>query len=490
MSFDILFLWDRLLNKWETKTGLYIGIVAQVILYFFVIKYFDLEANLESFIKYLIIPFILVLIVFIFWVNTTNRFFLKFSNKIYTGIIVVMDDETDRLVVNKIVRKVINQINKSDDFNGNVKLKLMPSNFCAHESEINSYHTNFYFMYDLIIRVFVESGNYDSIEKIVVEKFSVTFTRKDSTWKKRIFYNTVDLTQDMNLLVGVRDWHYLVSNSGIDKKKYLANFHNIIIYYIIFYAIYSDRYEDALNILSKIFEPNKTMVSISKKEGNNITLELQPFHLAEARLSTILVDLFFDSAIKNYHKKDIRKAITRLEQLENLIKGHNKKFDQFINMARWNYEIGNFDKAISYTEQAKVINPNAIQIYLNLGFFAILQGNAVNFCSNYKRLFEMRANPVINWVDVLDFQLKEQAKFIDKEPYFRFSTAFIDYIFIDEANKEKFENIVAQYQNIEEYRCIYNLGQYVLLRPYIKESSYLKRKVRMTRRNGKGKRRN
>lgn len=471
MSFDILILWDRLIGKWETKSGLGLTLVLTLILHFFFLNYFELDYSLDPILKFLVLPVILSLFTFIIWVYTTNRFFIKFTNRIYAGIIVVLEDDKDRLVVNKIVRKVIEKINKSADFKDVIQLKLLPSNFCIHESEINNYHGNFYFMYDLIIRIFVESGNYESIEKIIVEKFSVTFTRKTPTWKKRIFYNTIDLTQDMNLLVGARDWQYLISNSGIDKKKYLANFHNIIIYYIAFYAIYSDRYEEALNILARVFEPNKTIVNISKKEGNNITITLQPFHLAEARLSTILIDLFFDSAIKSYHQKDIPKAVNRLEQLERLVKAHNKKFDQFINMARWNYELGNVDKAIDYTEQAKSINPKAIQIYLNLGFFAILQNNVEDFCFNYRRLFEMRNNPVINWVDVVDFQLKEQQKMQEKEPYFRFSIAYIEYIFIDEGTKSNFEMIVDEYANSKEYTCIYKLGLYVLSQPYFKKET-------------------
>lgn len=469
MSFDILVLWDRLLGKWDTKSGFGISLFLFICLYFFILNYFD--DSLESIIKYLVIPAILTLFIFIIWISSTNRFFIKLSDRIYAGVIVVIDEEKDRLIVNKIVGKVINQINRSDDFQESIKLKLLPSNFCVYDSEINSFHSNFYFMYDLIIRVFVESGNYESIEKIIVERFSVTFTRKSPTWKKRIFYDTIDLTQDMNLLVGVRNWQYSISNSGIDKKKYLTNFHNIIIYYIVFYAIYSDRYEDALNILARVFDPNKTIVKISRKEGKDVTLTLQPFHIAEARLSAILVDLFFDSAIKSYHNKNIPKAINRLEQLEKLVGAHNKKFDQFINMARWNYEMGKVDKAIYYTEQAKRINSKAIQIYLNLGFFAILQNNMTDFCFNYRKLFEMRNNPVINWIDVIDFQLKEQERIQDKEPYFKFSIAFIEYVFVDKANKSNFEKIVNEYRDIGEYTMIYKLGMHVLSHPYIKSKT-------------------
>lgn len=489
MGFDILDYWDKLIDRWETKKGLLMSFILVIVIYFFCLKYFELQTS--TVLRFIVIPAIILLLVFTIWITTTNRFFLRllFSKKIYVGVIVILDEEKDRLVVNKIVRKVIAKINKSNEFNKNIKLKLLPSNFSSHDEEIRKYHENFYFMYDLMIRVFVESGNYESIEKIIIEQFSVTFKRNSPTWKKRIFYDTIDLTRDMGLLIQSKDWNYVISNSGSDKKKYLNNIHNIILYYTTFYAIYSNQHEVALDILNILYDESKTVVKFKKKEGDKITFKLAPFQLAEARLATILIDLYFDSAIKSYHKKDIEKAIERLKQLEKLALAPNKKFDLCINLARWNYEIDNIDSAIDYTNQAKLINSNAIQIHLNLSFFAILKDDVDSFCTNFKGLHKLRNNPTINWVDVLDFQLKQQNKLPSREDYFRFSIAFIEYIFVDEENKKRFEEVVNQYESNIKFNCVFKFGQYVLSQPYAKEETLVPRKQRRKGKGGRRKRR-
>ena len=489
MGLDILDFWDKLIDRWETKKGLLMSFVLVIVLYFSCLEFFDLQISTE--LHFIILPTSILSFVFIIWITTTNRFFLRlgYSKKIYAGVIVILDEEKDRLVVNKIVRKVIAKINKSKEFNKNIKLKLLPSNFCSHDEEISKYHENFYFMYDLMLRVFVESGNYESIEKIIIEQFSVTFKRNSPTWKKRIFYDTIDLTRDMGLLIQSKDWNYVISNSGFDKKKYLNNIHNIILYYTTFYAIYSNQHEIALDILNILYDESKTVVKFKKKEGDKITFKLAPFQIAEARLATILIDLYFDSAIKSYHKKDIEKAIERLKQLEKLALAPNKKFDLCINLARWNYEVDNVDIAIEYTNQAKRIDSNAIQVHLNLGFFAILKDDVDTFCINFKGLHKLRNNPTINWVDVLDFQLKQFKKLPSKEEYFKFSIAFIEYIFIDEGNKIRFEEVVNQYSSNSKFYCVFEFGQYVLSQPYTKEEALVSRKQRRKGKGGRRKRR-
>lgn len=487
MGLDILVFWDKLIDRWETRMGLLMTFVFIICLYFFGLKFF--EVQISSTLYLLVLPILILILVFITWIVSTNRLFFRNSRKIYVGVIMIFDEEKDRVVINKIVRKVIAKINQSDEFNKNLKLKLLPSNFCAHESQINRYHENFYFMYDLMIRVFVESGNYESIEKIVINKFSVTFRRNSTSWKKRIFYDTIDLTKDMGLLIQSRDWDYVDSNSGFDKKKYLNNFHNVILYYTTFYAIYSNRREVALNILTALYDNSKTIVKIKKREGDKVTFELAPFQMAEARLATILIDLYFDSAIESYHKNDILKAISRLQPLKKLALAPNKRFDLYINLARWNYEIGNLDKAIDYTNRAKSIAPNTVQVYLNLGFFAILNDDIKGFYENFEKLHTIRSNPVINWVDVVDFQYNQLEKFPSKKDFFNFSIAFIEYVFIDQSYRNKFENISHAFEFNERFQCLYKLGKYVLSQPYTLTANNIPRKQRRKEKGNKRKRR-
>jgi hypothetical protein len=131
-------------------------------------------------------------------------------------------------------------------------------------------------------------------------------------------------------------------------------------------------------------------------------------------------------------------------------------------MARYSYELNKLDEAISYTERAQKLEPNNDAIFLNLGFFSILNNDIEKFCSNYYEIFKNRNKSKINWVDVLDFQLKQQETITDKNHFFNFSTGFIEYVILNQMNRESFQRIVDSYKSNNEYHCIYELGIKVL----------------------------
>jgi tetratricopeptide (TPR) repeat protein len=459
---DIVNFYDNLKEKWETKIGVILLIILVIPIYFLLFDYFVGRESTYNWLVYkVLIPLVMLLLIICYWLYNTNRFFLRTTGKITAGIIVIIDNEKDKPVISKIVSKVVHHINNSTAFS-NVSLKILPANSFVTKKEIEKYHRNFNFMYDIIIQLFIESGQYDSIEKIIVEKLSVTFRPKDGIKQKRVFFNTVDLSRDMDLQVKSRDWEYKLSNSGVDNKKYFENILPMFLYYLGFYAIYVDRFEDALEIMTPIYNSKNTIVPISKKEGNILELKLKPLNLAEARLATILVDLFFYTAIITYQNSETEKALTYFKKLEEIIKSHPKKFDQYISMARYSYELNKLDEAISYTERAQKLEPNNDAIFLNLGFFSILNNDIEKFCSNYYEIFKNRNKSKINWVDVLDFQLKQQETITDKNHFFNFSTGFIEYVILNQMNRESFQRIVDSYKSNNEYHCIYELGIKVL----------------------------
>lgn len=462
VKIDIINFFDTLKEKWETIFGLILFIVVVVPIYFLIFDYFiSSESDYSWLIFKLLIPAVIILSIIGFWFYNTNRFFLRTTDKITAGIIVITDNEKDKPVISKIIRKVVHHINNSKAFS-NVSLKILPANSFVTEKEVEKYHRNFSFMYDVIIRIFIESGQYESIEKIIVEKLSVTFRPKNGIKQKKVFFDTVDLSKEMDLQIKSRDWEYKISNSGIDNKKYFENILPMFLYYLGFYAIYMDRFEDALEIMTPIYNSQNTIVPISKKEGNKIELKLKPLNIAEARLATILVDLFFYTAIISYHNSKTEKALSYFNKLEEIIKSHPKKFDQYISMARYSYELDNLDDAIKYTELAKKIEPNNEAIFLNLGFFSILKNDIETFCKNYYELFKKRNSSRQNWVDVLEFQLRQQESNLDRAYFFKFSTAFIEYVFLDQIDSISFQKTVESFKSIDKYECIYNLGNKIL----------------------------
>lgn len=466
IKLDIIDVFDRLTNKWERISGLIVlCLLILVVYYFFLIpSLHDKYAISNTDIFFIVlIPLFLVITTAIIWVFSTNRFFIKPSDQISTGIILIVDEDKEQAVVSKIVKKVLLYLNNSKSLS-RVKFRLLPINFRITDKKTEKYHEDFSFMYDLIIRLFIQAGNYNSIEKIEIKKVSITFSRVNNADKKVIFYHNFDLKADMNLQMTSRNWVYEEKNSGIDKNKYFENLREILLYYTGFYAIIQNRFEDALEIMEMGFSKEKTKVDIQNSSGNKVQLKLKPINIAEGRVATILIDLFFTMAQNSYFKYDLEKAIYYMKKLELTFENHPQKFNALIFLARLMYESGNIDQAISYTEQAEKANKDSgIEINLNYGFFAILKEDSNLLCKHYNRIFNLRreASERINWVDIIDFQSTEREKVGVKNKLFDFSIAFIEFVFIDHSKPEQLKSILKALDKTKD-NCLLKLGEKAL----------------------------
>ncbi len=491
---DPLELHEKLSLRWHKKSYLLFTIIIVIISYFLLIRYFATEPllynkfDLKNFIPfiYLIIPSILVLVVFIIWLYSTNRFFLKLTNKtIIAGVILKIDNEKDELIISKIIKKTIININKSGKF-PNVIIKFLPPNHCTSANELNKYHKKFSFLYDLIISIGVDCGSYNSIEKIIISNLALTFKPKSTNTKKRIFFNIVDILDDMKLQASSKDWVYQYNDSGPDKIKYLENLYEIFLFYIGLYSIYLDRYEDALKIISQIFDQNKLSIPVSQDKNNRIILRLKLSHLAQGRMATILVDLFFSLAVKAYYNNNIQKALSYMDKLKKIFEKHPRRFIQYIAMARYSYELGNLANAKMYTNEAWKLNNGAIEIILNNGFFAILEDDFEKYYTNFKKIFTVHLDNDLNWVDIYVFQDNELLKMPDKKLYFRFSMSTIDFLFINNLNLSQYKEIVDSYKDLGKFDKLYELG-ILIINNYIKKANRNKNQTFTRNKNKKRK---
>ncbi len=491
---DPIKLHEKLSLRWHNKSYLLFTIIIVIASYLLLIRYFATEPILsfklhfQNFIPiiYIIIPGFLIVLIASIWLFTTNRFFLKLTNnKIIAGVILKIDEEIDQLVISKIIKKTINNINKSGKF-PNVIIKFLPPNHCTSANELNKYHKKFGFLYDLIISIGVDSGSYNSIEKIIISNLTLTFKPKSSLTKKRIFFDIVDILEDMSLQASSKDWVYDYNNNGPDKIKYLENLYEIFLFYIGLYSIYLDRYEDALKIISQIFDQKKLFIPISKDKSNRMIMHLKLSHLAQGRMATILVDLFFSLAVKSYYNQNTVKALSYLEKLKNLLEKHPKRFNMYIDMARYSYELGNLDQAVLYTKEAQKFNNNGVEIYLNNGFFAILEDDIEKYLTNFKKIFTDHLNNNLNWVDIYVFQGNELSKMPDKELYFRFSMSTIDFLFINNLNLSQYKEIVDSYKDLEKFDKLYELGN-LIINNYIKKANRIKNRLFTKPKNNKRK---
>lgn len=486
---------EKLTVRWHNKSYLLFTIIIVIISYFLLIRYIttepllSYEVHFKNFITiiYIVIPGFLIILIVSFWLFSTNRFFLKLTNKkIIAGIILKIDEEKEQLVISKIIKKAINNINKSGKF-PNVIIKFLPPNHCISSNELNKYHKKFGFLYDLIISIEVDSGNYNSIEKIIISKLTLTFKHKSSNLKKRIFFNIVDILDDMSLQASSKDWVYEYNNNGPDKIKYLENLYEIFLFYIGLYSIYLDRYEDALDIISQIFDQKKLSIPISQDNNNKTILHLKLSHLAQGRMATILVDLFFSLAVKAYFNNDTERALSYMDKLKNIFEKHPKRFNQFIDMARYSYELGNLENAKKYTDDAWKLNNGAIEIFLNNGFFAILDDDFDKYLYNFKKIFTDHLNNNLNWVDIYVFQDNQFAKMPDKELYFKFSLSTIDFLFIKNISLKEYNEIIQIYKDLGKFDKLYDLG-ILIIRNHIKKINRIKNRNKPRIKNRKSNR--
>jgi hypothetical protein len=460
-------LYDRIKDKYETKEGLLLSIIALIIISAGLNKLINpIPKEYNNVTINLIILTGISLLTLLIWLFKTNRLIIKKSNKITAGLVLIIDSDVIDFDVNKqtilkIVRKVVHHINNSKTYK-NVDIKILPANLLLSDNEAEKFYDNYNFMYDIIIRMFIDAGQYDSIEKIIIEKFSLTFKHTRTKKGKRIFFNSVDILNDMTIQFASRDWEYLLTNSGRDKKKYFENILPMFLYVFGYYAIYVDRFEDALEIMTPIYNSKNIVVPITKKGANQIKLKLKLFNIAEGRLATILIDLFFSTAIKKYENHDVEKAMFYFNKLELILKSHPKKFDQYINMARYSFELGSLENAIKYNELAKKIKPYSTDVILNSGFFSIINNDKKEFYKNYWGLYKKKSEIRINWVDVLDFQLKQRDNYSDKNQYFKFSISFIEFIFLDAINIDDFKEVVESFKKDDDFNFLYDLGIKIL----------------------------
>lgn len=480
---DVINSIDRIASVWNQKKGLLFSVILIISLYLLFISIIDIKLFSSNY--YYITPILLILFIllnFVVWLSTTNRFFIKNHSKITAGIMIIHDNQNELLVANKIITKIITNVNDSI-LAKSINLKILPPNSCTTVKQINKYHSNYYPLYDVLIRIIITSGNINSIEQIEIEDISITFLTKSKNGNNQIFYNELELIKDMNLQFSTRDWKYLTNNSSIDQKKYLANIYHIVLYYIGIYSFYIDKSKTALIIMLNLFNRNEPKIEISNDKNNKIIFNLKPLDIANARLKTILVDLYFYNALKVYNSKDKLEGINLFKQLEIKIPEHPFKFDQYINMSRWSYEVNNLSDAKLYTSKAKLLNKNSVRVNINEGFFAILDDDVNQFYKSYFNVYKKHTTEDINWVDILDFLLIENEKYSDKTIYFKFSIVLIEYLFIKSTDKSSFLDTIVEIKENKQYNKIYELGQYILKNEIIKENKTKPSKKKYYKRN-------
>lgn len=463
--------------NWDNKLGLLASFTLILILYFTIINFF--EPTLIGFKHWKIYCISLIpifLFIYVIWIFSTNRFFINKPDAIYVGIILNGDSTIEKVVVKKIINKVVGIVNE-EYRNHNIIIKPLPVNFCPTRKSFDKYFYKNQSNYHVLLGINAESGNYDSIEKIKIVSIWSSFNTIDNQQRKKIFSDYVDYIKDIGFQMKVKNWEYNVSQSGVDKNKYFANFKDLILFYTSLYCIGNGKYLAAIDLLEPLYDPAKGKLEIFK-EKNKLKFKLSPISFAQGRISSLLINLFLRAAGESYEKGETELALNVLINLENLVKHHKNKYIQYISMARFFFETGNIEKAKIYNEKASLVNPKGSEIYINYGFFAICENDSNEFANNYYKVYKKRRSCNLRAVDIIDFLEKYSGHYPDSIPLFQFAIGFLHKFFINnDEGDELIKNSLSQLKD-EEHIKLNSLADKVLRIKNVSKKSSKKRKKR------------
>jgi hypothetical protein len=436
--------WEKIVSTWERRLGLFFFLIFINIVYFYFLSTIHGKQSSDSLFT-IVIPVSVSLALILFWIFSTNRFFIKGPEKLSVGLMISIDEEEVETRIKKIVKKAIKEIN--EDFSG-IKIRLYPINYKSSKKQVEAYLRNRAFSLDALVFCEIESGNFKNenrSEERIILKQAFFVGNLNFSQNKEVFRSSINMANDLRIRWLHKDWAYIEENSGVDKNKLRANFRDTILHYAGIYLVYLNKYDLALNILRSLHNPKASIVNASKNGQIKISSE----SLAACRLNNILINLFFFNAIRNYEdRKDFTTSYRLLKDCEQIFNRHTDSYLHHISLARFSYEMGSLSEARNYTQKAYNLRGETIDILLNRAFFHLIENNANKLAACYKKIKNRRVRDDYNFVEVVAFLGKEREKIQNRDHLFDFIEACLYKLFIDVADgTKKMEKFISTYSD-------------------------------------------
>lgn len=436
---------------WEKKWGI---LIVLIILNVFLIK--TLPASVKG--NYLIILYTVAnIFAFIIWVIMSKRFIFRGKNEMVLTILVSCDEVKTELNIRKVIKKTIAKIKNTTTLNG-LKIVLLPINLIEDDSDkIEKFWKRRASFIDGVIHLRMNSGHFDKVDMMLIENFGFIGDFNGVGKSHRIFYDNIDLANDLSLTKEGKDWKYIYLNDGNDKVKIRENLYELILHYTGIYSILRGKDNLALDCLKTIFKPEDRKVKMKKKSK---TIEMKPKAFISGRIAGILINLYSKVAIKYVHEGEKEKCLKVLMECEDVIKQHKYSFSNYITIARMNYELGNILLAKEYNEKAYSVNPSKIQTLVNKSWFSIIDGKPEQVAWNFNKLIKRAGRQHdVNWVDIVAFYEKYKVDYLDKEILVDFGRAVLYKKFLkdDKQSDPLISNLLEKTQGNKLYLPIYRV---------------------------------
>jgi tetratricopeptide (TPR) repeat protein len=467
---------DKIQAKWEKKIGLVYSFIALSIVYYALCNVFDSNYSIYK-IYNLILPFLYLALVVI-WGISTNRVPIKRSNQLGVYVSISCDEDCERKI-KVLFSSIVEQINRERDLNL-LHVKLLPINRFKTTSESEDW-VNTKGDETTIIFLDIKNGNVNSEEKINIASVSYTgYFRKNN-----IIINdseNFNIVKDLALRVDGKDWSYFEKNSLADKDKLRANLKDLIVYYAGVYSLNQSKFENARLLLKYLYQPKSTEIEskVDMTDTKKVHLRISQKNIQAARLNYLLANLYLNSISNRLNQNNLGEAITLLKEIETYEIDILFKIKVYINSSLAFYLQGNIPEAKKYTEKLHEISPQSFAYAINMGFFAMIENDHLNFVKYYSLINE--AAPIDSEpVYIIAFLDEHMNNYPNSILLFEMADAVLTKLFIDE--NEGNTKLSAQLQNIP------STHQFKSLRRFCEQKLKYRKPKKVVRKQAKQKRR-
>jgi len=376
----------------------------------------------------------LAVLIWVYWIYSTKRFFLNFNENLVLVIHITTDEDEINHKIKKVVKSTLKEIEENESLSG-FKIHLLPLNYLKSDKKMRRFLDNRQSSVQTLINLKLESGSFNDIEKMKISELNFVGLFNQELPEKKVFFDTISLRKDVRLVNLDKNWDYIYTNDGNDKLKLKANLNEMILHYSGIYAIYLNKPHLALNLLLSIYQPkNSQYENIEKKDGK---LKLNSDNIVASRLANILLNLYLSIAYEYFNKNEREDALNTLLACERLIKRNIHSYNVYLLTARMYFETGNLQGAKDYTLKAKSMKKNSFDIPMNLGWFASIENNPHEVYVNFNKLYNKGNNQKQNFVEIVEFVGRHKPNYPKSEPLISFIEGFYYTRYIEEGRGKR-----------------------------------------------------
>lgn len=377
-------------------------------------------------------PWLLLTLVFTYliWILINNYDILLPHHK----MAIVLEVDEDNLEAISKARRIVDKIESHFNLNSNysklIRIYPLDVNRFKTVEESDNYLKSWWNKFDSIILAEIDYGFSQGREVFQIKSFSII--SKYLTDTIEINSVKIDLKSEVNLVALSSRLHYLKENELLERELVISSLIRLLLFYSGLCLICQQRIKDAQRVFKSIYNPESTLIIVdptAKDKKINLTPE-QIFH---GRLKTLLTEIYKQIIDPIQYSEGDQWKLNTLNDAIATLNPAPIVFPLKVILARTYYELGNREKAEQTTEEIFTEYGLREEVFLNRGFFAILDNNPNKVLKNYKQLGNRRDDGI----SIIAFLHEEMERCDGDKMLFQFALAITTLLYQDK-NDGKF----------------------------------------------------